>query len=395
MVALDLNRYVDDKDKNGSRIGDWAASAGNGLFVCKVCDPSRKLSFKSGGKFDLFKHSESVKHIKCVNNDDGKTQTVKDLFKLQKLDEVDVKVLELETAFVLAATSHGVPTAVIDCLTETMQKYITDSEIIQRMRLHRTKAHYLTNFGLADKFERDTVTKLKKCIAFSASLDESEVNKTSQLQIVVNIYTTDGLEIGVHYNTLALEAADATTIKTTFLNQLEKDGIDYKSKLIDVSTDGCATMIGVKKGLQTQLTEEIECLHYTGHCRCHDFSNTMQYATEAFKFDAGFSGRLGTLYLKQVLKVITMIVCKIQCSIHPYSVSIVFYCFVFAGLCCISKAVALNQSLMHNPATCTEPAEGAVLSRPSTPTLWPDSPKNSFVGSALAKTTCTMFMLVS
>ena len=41
------------------------------------------------------------------------------------------------------------------------------------------------------------------------------------------------------------------------LNQLEKDGIDYKSKWIDVSTDGCATMIGVKKGLQTQLTEEI------------------------------------------------------------------------------------------------------------------------------------------
>ena len=106
-----------------------------------------------------------------------------------------------------------------------------------------------------------------------------------------------------------------------------------------------------------------------------DFQFIFKFQFSILSLTTGFSGSLGALYLKQVLKVITMIVCKIQCSIHPYSVSIVFYCFVFAGLCCISKAVALNQSLMHNPATCTEPAEGAVLSRPSTPALWPDSPK--------------------
>ena len=55
--------------------------------------------------------------------------------------------------------------------------------------------------------------------------------------------------------------------------------------------------------------------HISGHkyenninCKSHSFLSFF------FKFDAGFSGRLGTLYLKQVLKVITMIIiCQIQC----------------------------------------------------------------------------------
>ena len=285
MGATDITKYLNDDDQNGQKIGDWASQVQKGKFVCKVCDPDKPLSFKSG-KCELLKHSTTEKHIKKTK--DAKSDTthqasIKDLFqKPEKDNEIDMKVLDFEAKFVMVGVSHGIPTAVMDCLTETLQDHITDSEIIKKMKLKEKKAAYIANHGLAEVFENETVEKLKKCFAFSISLDESEVNKQSQLEIIVNIANKDGIETGIHYNTLPLEGGDAETIKNTILDQLQDDGIDYKSKLIDVSTDGCNTMVGIRNGFQKKMAEEVPCLHYTGHCRCHDFSNTMQHGTQEF-----------------------------------------------------------------------------------------------------------------
>ena len=291
MGATDLSRYEHEKDKNGEKVGNWAIQVDKGFFACKVCDPSKKLNFKSGKK-DLLKHSETEKHVKnaqAAAKDSHQQATIKDMWNKKSNDDLDEKVIEFEAAFVMAAASHGVPTTVVECFTELLEKHITDSEIIKKMKLRRNKATYLANNGLADVFENETKEKLRNCYAFSASLDESEVNKTSELEVVVNIAGKDGLETGVHYNVIALEGGDAESIKTAFLDKLEEDGIDYQAKLIDVATDGCNTMIGVNNGLLKKLSDEIQCLHNTGHCRCHDLSNTMQHATEAFNPDLTFA----------------------------------------------------------------------------------------------------------
>ena len=44
-------------------------------------------------------------------------------------DDLDEKVIEFEAAFVMAAASHGVPTTVVECFTELLEKHITDSYI--------------------------------------------------------------------------------------------------------------------------------------------------------------------------------------------------------------------------------------------------------------------------
>ena len=138
MVAADLSRYLDEKDKNGSRVGDWASSPSSGIFVCKFCTPQKPLSFKAGGKYDLFKHSESAKHIKNVPKVSNQA-SIKDMFEKTTVDsEIDEKVLDFEAAFVMVGSSHGIPTAVMDCLTETLKKYITDSEIVKKIKLHTT-----------------------------------------------------------------------------------------------------------------------------------------------------------------------------------------------------------------------------------------------------------------
>ena len=63
MVAKNLTNFLNDTDKYGQKVGDWALQAGDGLFKCKICLPSKTLSFQQGKK-ELIKHSESVKHRK-------------------------------------------------------------------------------------------------------------------------------------------------------------------------------------------------------------------------------------------------------------------------------------------------------------------------------------------
>ena len=60
----------------------------------------------------------------------------------------------------------------------------------------------------------------------TASLDESEVNKVSQLEIVVNIVNQDGTIDNRHYRTLDIEAPNAETITSTFQDTFEDDKID-------------------------------------------------------------------------------------------------------------------------------------------------------------------------
>ena len=159
------------------------------------------------------------------------------------------KPKNFEIAITVALARHSIPTAFVDCLLDTLKLHITDSEILKKVKIGRTKASYMTEFGLGEKYEQETIKKLKECVAFGISFDESEVNKISELEILVNIASKDGTVEARHYCCLDLAAGDAETIKTFIFDQFEEDGINYKDKLIDLATDGCPTMIGIRGGV--------------------------------------------------------------------------------------------------------------------------------------------------
>ena len=95
-------------------------------------------------------------------------------------------------------------------------------------------------------FEKETVDKIKESVAFAIYMDESEVNKKSQLECVVKMATKEcGVETK-HYGVLDIESTDAATIVNSLVDKMISDGIDYKAKCIDISTDGCNMMVGVK-----------------------------------------------------------------------------------------------------------------------------------------------------
>ena len=82
-----------------------------------------------------------------------------------------------------------------------------------------------------------------------------------------------------------LEDGTAGTITRTVIEEFEKDNIDFKSKLINVETDGCSTMVGSGTGVKKRFSEEVSQFQPVGSCGAHNISNVMKHATKSFDKD--------------------------------------------------------------------------------------------------------------
>ena len=284
MVATNLKRYENVKDKHGVTVGSWAVQVEPGYFKCTICKPVKTLCFKQG-KGELTKHSESQRHRENYQNSSKSHQpSVLDLINKREENEVKEKATDFEIALATFYGVHGIPLTSIKCLVDLIKNAVPESEMLRKVKLGETKAHYLINQGIGKEYSEKTVDKLKHCIAFGASIDESEVNKVSQMEITVKVATKEGVEYR-HFKTLDLEAGDAQTITDTFVDAFEDENISLNDGCIDVATDGCNTMTGEKSGVITRISKKFEGIYFTGSCGAHNASNTMQHATESFDGD--------------------------------------------------------------------------------------------------------------
>ena len=296
MPNVHLQTLVGEKDKHGVQVGEWAKQESPGHFSCKVCLPSKVLSFEKGKK-DLTQHSETAKHrknylsfISGSGNNNLKQPSLPGLFSQQSNNENDAKqkASDFENAICLMIGSHGYQHTFVDCLVKLLKKFVTDSEIIKHVKLGVNKAGYIIKHGLGDYFEEQTLNMMKECHSLGASIDESEVNKASQLEVMVTCAgskTDSQLRDTRHFATLDIEKGDAETITNTFIDAFVEKGVPYQETLISLGTDGCNTMIGCRNGVQQKAKEKVPELQQTGQCNAHNLSNTMQYAVENFDED--------------------------------------------------------------------------------------------------------------
>ena len=279
-----LTKYIDEKNKFGETVGEWAEQVSKGLAKCKVCESH--INFQKG-KLELIRHSEAKKHqeAKIRNKNKKHQRNLFDFIENSNEDRIKCKARDLEIAIVALLSNHQIPPTLAECLISILKKHITDSEILKNVQLGQEKSRYLTIHGLGQHFEAETITKLKNCDGFSISIDESEVNHRSELEIQATIASeVDGVE-SLHYKAVDLESGDAQTIKELVFDAFNDDSIDYKSKLINVGMDGCPTMQGNKGGVITKMKEEVDQLRSDGSCNAHNVTNVMQHATTVFDKD--------------------------------------------------------------------------------------------------------------
>ena len=46
--AVNLGKYLEEKDKNGVKVSSWAVQIAPGVAECRVCVPTRRIQFKKG-----------------------------------------------------------------------------------------------------------------------------------------------------------------------------------------------------------------------------------------------------------------------------------------------------------------------------------------------------------
>ena len=180
---------------------------------------------------------------------------------------------------------HKIPLRTMDCVLYCLKQHIPDSQIVQKMSLSSEKARYIINKGVGPQYFDETIKLLKECDAFSVSLDESEINKESECEVLLRIaHPESGVHLH-HYKTLDLSGGDAETITNTLLGSFDEDGIDWRRKKLTTSTDSCKVMQGHLSGVKKRLSNEIPQFEDFGSCNDHHLANTMQHAVEAFDED--------------------------------------------------------------------------------------------------------------
>ena len=192
-------------------------------------------------------------------------------------------------------SNHKISSSYLDCLQEILKKHCGDSVVVKNMMMKRSKGDYLVAHGISKTYKDETINLLKNCDCFSIGFDESEVNKTSEVEILVKVADkSTGIQLR-HYRTIDLYLATAESIDSTILNSFTMDGIDYENKLIAPMTDGCATMEGKKGCVRKLPAEKVPDLKDLGSCNDHHISNSMKHGVNAF--DTGVSDVLVHVYI--------------------------------------------------------------------------------------------------
>ena len=169
-MATDLSRYLEERDQNGVIVKTWAVQTASGVATCKICVPKATIKFAKGKK-ELTNHSESAKHQRCAIEKDSKTTKQPNIFSAisqsSEKAECQGKARECEISLLQSLSRHGIPPEYASCLTDLLKKHITDSEIVKELKLKPTKVRYLTTYGIGDFYQKETISKLKNCDAFS------------------------------------------------------------------------------------------------------------------------------------------------------------------------------------------------------------------------------------
>lgn len=128
---------------------------------------------------------------------------------------------------------------------------------------------------------------------FCLNIDESSVNKATQLDINCSFPRGDQI-VKEHLTSISMEeGTKAEDIDHAIFAYLDSHLIPVLN-MIDLTTDGCHTMIGEVGGLHALMRQRIPHLPHWGGCSCHDCSNILKAGVS--KLDPNITELYSRLY---------------------------------------------------------------------------------------------------
>ena len=254
------------REINNVHVSTWCTSdpSDNSKAKCLSCPAGLQpfgLTFSVREGFSaLTKHAKSVKHAKYKDRRDGgegieegfeqiDVETAflnqAELGKRQKRE--NEQLTEGQILFSIFVHTHGLPSSCFTCFGNLASRIFPDSSIAKRWSgskdgMRQTKGDYFLTHGLYEYHHQKLVDKLKKTF-FSINIDESAVNRKSQLDVNVSFVDTEDREsTKQNFTTISMEqGTSAEEIVEALLLEFDSAFIP-PTNIVTIVTDGCSTM---------------------------------------------------------------------------------------------------------------------------------------------------------
>ena len=281
-------------------VSSWCvADPSNNLKAkCLKCRPGVSqpfgLTFSIREGFTAIKkHARATKHIKYAQGDneghaiEGVEQIdIEAAFKNQEeLNKQTIsenkRLLEGQILFSNLVHSHGIPSSFFTCFGDLASRIFPDSKLAKRWSsskdgMRQTKGDYFLTHGIYEYHHQKLVESLRNAF-FSVNIDESSVNKKSQLNVNISYIDKEKRDCRKqNFTTISMEkGTSAAEIVDALVKEFDESFIPL-TNIVTIVTDGCSTMLGEEGGVHALLRQRLPHLPRWGGCSCHDCSNILK-----------------------------------------------------------------------------------------------------------------------
>lgn len=239
-----------------------ASHKGETFAFCTACNVD--ISIGSGGKDDLNRHVQSVKHTNAYKEkSSGSSQSINNFFS--KGD--DLSVIRSEVKWTQFLIEKGLPLSTSDDFSSLIKELCPDSEVAKKFSCKRTKTRALV--GCIGNAVTKELSEKMKTNHFSLGTDGSNDHHCKLYPVVITINDEACGEIRTELLSIPelTESSPAVNITKLLVTELEKFNVPLKNCVAFMS-DNASVMVGVKGGVSTLLKKEQPNMMSLG-CACH------------------------------------------------------------------------------------------------------------------------------
>ncbi|XP_066587616.1 zinc finger protein 862-like [Prorops nasuta] len=252
---------------SNKKFSPWLVNRDNQAF-CNAC--KRVLSNR---KNVLEKHVKSESHLwvmdnnySSVENNDAPTSFCSSEENLNISDLVKSAEIKLASYF----AEHNVSIQSVDHLVDLIKVTFTRPEIVEQIKLHRTKcSKIITN--VLEKREMERTSDALRNNYFSILLDEStDITDKKCLSIVVQYFSTEMNNVITElFKIIELDATDCSAEKlfAAFKNCFFQYGIPFEN-IVGFACDNASVMLGSRDSFLARLKEIVPRVILL-NCICH------------------------------------------------------------------------------------------------------------------------------
>ncbi|KAK1874558.1 Pre-mRNA-splicing factor CLF1 [Dissostichus eleginoides] len=247
---------------------------------CKAC--RRTFSVSHGGLSDVKQHAAGDLHSRNIRTQRSQAP-VSQFFIAETSPEID-SITAAEVTQVYHTVKHNLSYNSADCGHKLNQKTLSDSKMVKKMTLGRTKQEALVKDVLAPKAVGDVLKILTSPpLPFSIQTDASNKGNRKMFPLAVQYFTPESGVTNKMLDFIENPDESAAGIVALLEQSLEKFGLSM-DQVTAFSADNTNVNYGIHNSVFTNLKRKQNDL-LRGNCHAHIVHNTVKHALDKLTVD--------------------------------------------------------------------------------------------------------------